>query len=407
MNIGIVTTWFERGAAYVSRQFMEVLIKTDNVFIYARGGEKYAKGDPKWDLENVYWGKRCIGKRGVLGSTYIDRKDFEQWLKQYKIEAVLFNEQQWFQPILWCKDLSVKCLAYVDYYNERTIPLFDVYDGLVCNTKRHAFAFRNHPNVNYIKWGTDINLYKPVEYKKNKLTFFHSAGMAPIRKGTDILLRSFYKVRERSKSLLLVHSQVDLLVFFPELAEAIKEMENEGSLEIVTKTITAPGLYYRGDVYIYPSRLDGIGLTLMEAISSGMAIVTSDNPPMNEFVESDFGQLCPIDYQYSRIDGYYWPMCVPSEELLTEILQKYIDGNYNLCEMKKNARMYAEKELDFQKNSSSLHQIISNTERTTVSAQLRKEIHSYDYYAIKAYYRVLSPVYYIYKTLKNFKNKIG
>ena len=25
MNIGIVTTWFERGAAYVSRQFMDVL----------------------------------------------------------------------------------------------------------------------------------------------------------------------------------------------------------------------------------------------------------------------------------------------------------------------------------------------------------------------------------------------
>lgn len=46
MRIGIITTWFERGAAYVSRQFMELLQQTDEVFIYARGGEKYAMGDP-------------------------------------------------------------------------------------------------------------------------------------------------------------------------------------------------------------------------------------------------------------------------------------------------------------------------------------------------------------------------
>lgn len=60
MNIGIVTTWFERGAAYVSRQFEQVLEKDGhNVFILARGGEKYAKGDPKWDLDNVHWGKNA------------------------------------------------------------------------------------------------------------------------------------------------------------------------------------------------------------------------------------------------------------------------------------------------------------------------------------------------------------
>ena len=67
MNIGIVTTWFERGAAYVSRQYMEVLQKTDEVFIYARGGEKYEVGNPKWDLPNVHWGKK--DKISILSGT--------------------------------------------------------------------------------------------------------------------------------------------------------------------------------------------------------------------------------------------------------------------------------------------------------------------------------------------------
>ena len=58
MNIGIVTTWFERGAAYVSRQFKDALSAQNNVFIYARGGESYAKGDPDWDDANVFWSKK-------------------------------------------------------------------------------------------------------------------------------------------------------------------------------------------------------------------------------------------------------------------------------------------------------------------------------------------------------------
>lgn len=57
MNIGIVTTWFERGAAYVSKAYFESLNNDENnIFIFARGGESYAKGDPKWDNEYVTWG---------------------------------------------------------------------------------------------------------------------------------------------------------------------------------------------------------------------------------------------------------------------------------------------------------------------------------------------------------------
>ena len=58
MKIGIVTTWFERGAAYVSRQFKQILEKEHDVYIYARGGEEYAIGDPNWDGDFVWWGRR-------------------------------------------------------------------------------------------------------------------------------------------------------------------------------------------------------------------------------------------------------------------------------------------------------------------------------------------------------------
>ena len=85
-TVGIVTTWFDRGAAYVSKNFSETLKNNFNVEIYARGGEKYAREDPEWNSSNVTWGKRC--HNGI--PTYIDWKDFKKWLVKKKPKIILF-----------------------------------------------------------------------------------------------------------------------------------------------------------------------------------------------------------------------------------------------------------------------------------------------------------------------------
>lgn len=273
----------------------------------------------------------------------------------------MFNEQNWFIPLLWCKEWQIRTAAYIDYYTEDTIPLYEIYDCLICNTKRHHFAFRNNTNAKYLKWGTNIDLYKPNGTKHEKLVFFNSAGMAPYRKGTDLVLKAFYKLPDRSKVKLLIHTQVSLEKILPEVKGIIDELKKEGSLEIVEKTVSAPGLYYQADVYVYPSRLDGIGLTLMEAAASGLACVTIDNAPMNEFVTSDFGRVCDVDYYYCRHDGYYWPMSVASVETLTSIMEKFSSGEFDVDRMKIKAREYAVGELDFSKNLSVLHEILANT----------------------------------------------
>lgn len=380
MNIGIVTTWFERGASYVSRQYMDVLSKTDKVFIYARGGECYAKDDPKWNLSNVWWGKRNNAKFSLINSTYIDKVDFISFIKENKIEALIFNEQRWWQPMLWCKDIGVKTLAYIDYYNEETLPLFDIYDGLICNTHKHEFAFRKHHNSVFINWGVDLDLYAPKnkEQDVDKLVFFHSAGMAPERKGTDAIIKAYYKCNNRKKSKLIIHTQVDLEKRYPELMEIIDKLKEEGCLQIITKTVSAPGLYYMGDVYVYPSRLDGIGLTLAEASASGLACITVNNGPMNEFVNNEFGVLCDYEYLYCRKDGYFWPSCEPSVMSLSVILQNFIDGKYNVPVMKSCARKYAIETLNFNNNCKELHSIIANTRITPVSDVLKQRINTVD-----------------------------
>ena len=202
MRIGIVTTWFERGAAYVSRLYMETLLKQGNeVYIYARGGESYAIDNPKWNIPNVKWGKRT---HSVI-PTYICQKDFVNWIKEKEIELVIFNEQRYFQPIIWCKELNIRTVAYIDYYTADTIDLFNIYDALICNTKRHYSVFKWHPQAFYIPWGTNVNLFVPRHNNDNEplddheVIFFTSAGMDWYRKGTDLLLKSFYDMHQKAK----------------------------------------------------------------------------------------------------------------------------------------------------------------------------------------------------------------
>lgn len=391
MNIGIVTTWFERGAAYVSKQFMEVLSKKFEIYIYARGGESFAKGDPNWDLDNVFWGKRV---ESPFACTVIDKKDFTKWIKDNKIEVVLFNEQSWWLPILWCKSLGVKTVAYVDYYKKVTMPLFAAYDFLICNTKRHYSAFSWHKGAIYIPWGTNVSLFEPLQpnwpqlVKKNCVTFFHSAGMNPNRKGTDLVIKAFASVTENVE--LLLHTQVNLREFFAEDREILDILANDTRINIINKTVPAPGLYHLGDVYVYPSRLEGIGLTVAEAMSCGLSCIVTDCAPMNEFGSSDNSYYVEPDTYYARNDAYYWPVSEVESGALTASMQNCVNDLEKLPTRKQSAREHAVKYLNWASNSGELISFFEQINKIgTCStcmeelALIEKKILSYENYGFR------------------------
>lgn len=377
MNIGIVTTWFERGAAYVSKQFEEEWSLNNEIFIYARGGEKYSIGDPKWDRENVTWGKRNLFSR----PTQIDLQHFKTWIQNNNIDLILFNEQHEWEPVIASSKMNVITGAYVDYYKKETIPFFGIYDFLICNTKRHYSVFKWHPQAFYIPWGTDTHLFYPKERKGNSqiINFFHSCGMNPLRKGTDLLLKAFDMV-DRKVSKLIIHSQVDLKSFFPEQKDLIDKFLREGSLELMEKTVSAPGLYHLGDVYVYPSRLEGIGLTIAEAISCGLPVIVTNEEPMSEFVQSsDAGKLVDVELYEKRVDNYYWAQSIASIDKLAEQMDYYIENKDQIKELKNGARKYAEANLNWSKNLKQFDKnLIKIKKRSTSNQELELNALTYD-----------------------------
>lgn len=359
MRIGIVTTWFERGAAYVSRAYRDVLSSRHDVFIYARAGEKSGKGDPRWDGPRVWWG--CPGAQGRI--TAVDEADFFAWVESNGIELLIFNEQHSWSIILACRERGIPTGAYVDYYTRQTVPFFALYDFLLCNTRRHHEVFRFHPNSIFVPWGTDLELFRPRERPRgDEVVFFHSCGMGPMRKGTDLLVEAFAQVSGPAK--LVIHAQFTIGPRIPRAAvfdaperflPMIEAIVADPRIEYVQAEVPAPGLYHLGDVYVYPSRLEGIGLTVAEALASGLPVVTTDAPPMNEFIRPEInGRLVPVSEMRMREDGYYWPQSVCDVNGLAAAMQSYVDGRQDMAAFSQRARAFAEMRLDWRKNADKL-----------------------------------------------------
>jgi glycosyltransferase involved in cell wall biosynthesis len=269
-------------------------------------------------------------------------------------------------------------VTYVDYYTEETIPFFERYDFLICNTKRHYGVFDWHPGAHYVCWGTDIDLYTPHNCSNDDVVrFFHSAGFNPLRKGTDFILKAFEKI-ESPHAKLIIHSQRSLKKFFPKMETLIEMLIKTGRLEYHEKTIGAPGLYHLGDVYLYPSRLDGLGLTVAEALACGLPIVTCDAAPMNEFVNINNGWLAGVRRVHSRKDGYYWPIHEIDEKNFLSIIQSILHDPKILEKKKENARRYALDYLDWSKQEATINKIFEETKKREIYEVPDTLINNYD-----------------------------
>lgn len=409
MKIGIVTTWFERGAAYVSKQFMETLQSMGHeVFVYARGGEAFAIDDEKWALSNVTWNSFLFSPV----PTDINRTQFENWLETNEIQAVIFNEQQYWQPVLWAKKKKVLTIAYIDYYTDKTNAFFDVYDQLWCNTKRHASAFEWHNGMQYLPWGTNVNTFKPQQALSDSddecVKFFHSAGLNPYRKGTDFVLLAASKLLKLGNKnfKIVIHTQTNLLKFFPELKREFNELKEAGLLDVIQKTVTAPGLYHLGDVYVYPSRLEGIGLTIAEAMACGLPAIVTNEGPMNEFVELNSCRVVNVIEHQKRKDGYFWPMATVDINHLASCMKEYIDSPQLLGKAKVDVRAYAEQTLDFDKNKVNIQHALSRLELRVTGDEVLVDINFNDKKYTKYYFGLPTLSRKLFGLLVTLKRKI-
>jgi glycosyltransferase involved in cell wall biosynthesis len=362
MNIGFVTTWLERGATYVTKSYINLISDKSKVFIYARGGEYLGINKEDSSIYNIYSGLR-------LKSTDINWGDFSKWIKKNKLDIIFFNEQSNIEIVLKSKlhYPYIKLGCYIDYYTEKTIDDHRFYDFLICNTKRHFSVFKWHKQVYYVKWGTFPDLFdRPIKEVSDRPTFFHSMGLST-RKGTESLIETFISSKYlHVNSNLIIHTQLPISYF------SKYDQLDKYNIQIISKEVPLPGLYHLGDVYVYPTTLDGLGLTMYEAMMAGLPLIVTDEAPMNEIIYPETSKLIAVERYHSRSDGYYWPLSEICKNSLEMQMRYYIENIDRLHSYKLATKKYALSNFNLTDRREQINMIFNTSEILNIDKQQLK-----------------------------------
>lgn len=161
---------------------------------------------------------------------------------------------------------------FVPYY-----PIRRLYDKIICPNRfcrsvLQRFGFHNTVLLTCpVELGSlpERLIFGPAK------TFVHNAGKpgGDDRKATLLTREAFQRVRTRGVSFI-VRSQ-----------SPIVPPTNDPRVTSFTGNLSDyRDLYREGEVVVQPSKAEGIGLSILEAMACGLPVLTTKYPPMNEYI---------------------------------------------------------------------------------------------------------------------------
>ncbi|MCM2372208.1 glycosyltransferase [Aporhodopirellula aestuarii] len=201
-------------------------------------------------------------------------------------------------------------------------------DRVLCKT-RHAYEiFSQHARaVTYIGFTSEDRNLPDVSADYQR--FFHLAGKSTL-KGTSTLVDVWSRhpewpeltiVQSASNAPASVPPNVRLLTNYLEDSE-LREMQNCHG------------------VHLCPSLSEGWGHYIVEGMSCGAVVVTTDGPPMNELVTEERGIVVPWNDSQPRHLGTNWHVDPAALEATIERLLLMPDGEK--CRLGANAQQWFE-----------------------------------------------------------------
>jgi len=194
-------------------------------------------------------------------------------------------------------------------------------DRYVCTSASLAGEIRkNLPDfsekIAVIPNGVDINLFRPIEWKEKEALrqklglpvegmIFNFTGIVIQRKGVDILFRAwadFFKRVETPVCLVMTGPMgvgCDPFAskeFEDELMDFFRENGLEQTVVFTGRTERVPDYLKASDVFVFPSRREGLPNALIEAQAAGLACIASDIEGCRDVIEDGRnGLLFDID----------------------------------------------------------------------------------------------------------------
>jgi 1,2-diacylglycerol 3-alpha-glucosyltransferase len=329
MRVGIVTKWFASGQAVVARQLRSALDQLGHEsFVLAKQGkgpraQQERIADPIWDQPRVTHS----------GEADIPEHEYLAWVRENGIEAILCDQNDQFAEIAAVRRAGVRTIGrfvWESFAPEDAGPAQEAFDVIYSFTRAEQQRYRGlgiespllawgcHPEL--IEIGDECRATKE-QRPDGEIWFYVPGSFMGKRKPFPEIVEAFVRTDD-PRLRLLIRGQVDRKAGRLEKAaggdgRVMIELEDRPTDEHLRQ-------FANCDVCLSPSRWEGLGLPLYEAVAFGMPTITNDSPPMNEIVIDGRNGICVDSVRWGEA-GSGIPAFDPEPEQLTAAIERLAD----------------------------------------------------------------------------------
>ena len=325
MRVGLVSKWFASGQAVVTRQLRSALDGLGHeTFVLAKPGKgprasQDRVADPIWDQPGVTQGSNAD----------IPRDEYRAWASDNSLDAVLCDQNDQFDEIAALRADGVRTIGrfvWESFAPADAEPAGAAYDTIYSFTRAEQARYRTLGiDSPLLTWGCHpelIEVAERVERDPELVRFVVPGSFMGKRKPFPEIVEAF--TRARGDHLrLLIRGQVDRKAGKLEKAaggdpRVVIELEDRPTDEHLRQFASC-------HVCLSPSRWEGLGLPLYEAVAFGMPSITNDSPPMNEVVLDGVNGICVDSVPWGEA-GSGIPAFDPDFEQLTAAIERLGDS---------------------------------------------------------------------------------
>ena len=327
MRVGIVTKWFASGQAVVSRQLRSALDELGHeTFIFAKPGKGPRAGaervpDPVWD------------QPGVTHASDADPSadEYARWAEANSLDAVFCDQNDQFDEIASLRDAGIRTIGrfvWETFAPEHADPAKRAYDAIYSFTRAERERYRGFGIESpLLTWGCHPELValaaqaEADRARDDLVRFVVPGSFMGKRKPFPEIVEAFVRTSD-PRLRLLIRGQVDRKANRLEKAAGgdegvVIELEDRPTAEHMRQ-------FAGCDVCLSPSRWEGLGLPLYEAMAVGMPTITNDSPPMNEVILDGVNGICVDSIPWGEA-GSGIPAFDPDFDQLTEAIERLGD----------------------------------------------------------------------------------